>query len=64
MIIDLLLEYGRQIKQVETLGNVMPNKITKVNDNGFYVETNSSRGKYKTGKYESPYVLVKKEWIV
>ncbi|MGD6878417.1 AAA family ATPase [Bacillus infantis] len=50
--------------QVRTLSTNKPNRITNINDDGIFVETESSRQKYAEGKKPKPYSFIKFDFLV
>ncbi|MDM5187309.1 DUF3578 domain-containing protein [Bacillus sp. DX4.1] len=54
----LLIEWAKKIKQVNEIDTNKPNWITKIDDRGLYVETESSREKYERGDEAQPYFMI------
>lgn len=58
MLENLLIEFSRRLKQVNDITTNKPNWITKLDDKGLYVETESSREKYERGEESQPYFFI------
>ncbi|MFI8709592.1 MrcB family domain-containing protein [Bacillus sp. NPDC077411] len=58
MLEKLLIEFSRRIKQMNDVSTNKPNWITKIDDKGLYVETESSRERYERGEGSYPYFMV------
>src|SRR4051794_25037905 len=62
MLEKLLIELSKRIDQVTTLSTKKVNWIKSV-DHGIQVETESSRGKFKSGKKGEPYEFISSDFI-
>ncbi|MFD3447120.1 MrcB family domain-containing protein [Microbacteriaceae bacterium 4G12] len=58
MLENLLIEFSRRIKQINDIITNKPNWITKIDDKGLYIETESSREKYERGEESYPYFMI------
>ncbi len=63
MLEKLFIELGKQLDVVKTLSSNKPNWITKVDENGLYVETEASRLKYQNGEKENPWDIISFDFI-
>ncbi|MFD0769827.1 MrcB family domain-containing protein [Bacillus sp. CGMCC 1.60114] len=63
MLEKLPIEFPRKITQVNEITTNKPNWITKIDDKGLYVETESSREKYESGEESQPYFLITFEFL-
>jgi hypothetical protein len=63
MLTLILQELARKKDYIETLTSRKPNWITKVDDQGVYVETESSREKHSKGEKDKPWDLISHEFI-
>lgn len=54
MLERFLIDFAKTLKMIYTIGNDSPNWITKVTDEGIYIETESSRLKFKEGTTKEP----------
>ncbi|MBC6972776.1 DUF3578 domain-containing protein [Bacillus sp. Xin] len=54
----LLIEWAKKIKQVNEIDTNKSNWITKIDDKGLYVETESAREKYERGEILNPYFMI------
>jgi hypothetical protein len=59
----IIVEFSEIIKQVNTLSTNKPNWITKIDDKGLYVETESSREKHRRGEKPEPYFIITFEFL-
>ncbi|PEZ09163.1 restriction endonuclease [Bacillus sp. AFS018417] len=58
MLEKLLIEFSRKINQVNEITTNKPNWITKIDDKGLYIETESSRKRYESGEESQPYFMI------
>ncbi|WP_066050898.1 MrcB family domain-containing protein [Robertmurraya korlensis] len=58
MLDNIIIELVKRIKSVQTLSSKKENVISKVDDKGVYVETESSRTKYQSGNKTEPYEFI------
>ncbi|WP_235600467.1 McrB family protein [Aeribacillus pallidus] len=63
MLEKLLVELAKQIDCIYTLSSNNPNWITKVDSNGFYVETEKSREKFNNGEQDKPWEYIPFDFI-
>jgi hypothetical protein len=63
-IIQLFKRLAIHSKEIITLGSQSLNRITKVDDEGLYVETVLSREKYSKGEKNHPYDLVSYNFLI
>lgn len=61
---NFIFQFANRTETIYTLGRKAENKIVKVDSQGIYVETKSSRDKYASGETENPYRVIRKEWIL
>ena len=59
----LVLQYINQFKVVETRVTSQKNRITKIDDTGFYIETKASKEKYENGNKENSTELLSTTFI-
>ncbi|WP_242220362.1 MrcB family domain-containing protein [Bacillus cereus group sp. BfR-BA-01380] len=63
MLEKLLIEFSRRIKQVNDISTNKSNWITKIDNEGIYVETESSREKYERGEESHPHFRITFEFL-
>ncbi|MBS4178772.1 McrB family protein [Lederbergia citrea] len=59
-----IFQFAKKVGVIYTLAQNVPNHITKVDNEGLYVETKESRNKYVNGGKDKPYGIVKQEWVL
>ncbi|WP_078544800.1 McrB family protein [Litchfieldia alkalitelluris] len=64
MIRQLLRRFAEKTKEVTTLSTQKPNWITKVDETGLHVETQSSREKYSRGEKSRPYYYISFDFLM
>ncbi len=63
MLEKLLIELAKKVDCIYTLSSNNPNWITKVDSNGFYVETEKSREKFNNGEQDKPWEYIPFDFI-
>ncbi|TCN26314.1 MrcB family domain-containing protein [Mesobacillus foraminis] len=64
MLERIVLELSKRLKQVKTLSNKKENKITRRDEQGIYVETESSRTKYLRGEKDNSFEFISHKFII
>ncbi|TKC19126.1 MrcB family domain-containing protein [Robertmurraya kyonggiensis] len=64
MLETIILELVKRVRQAQTLGTKKLNIIAKTDKDGIYIETESSRLKFETGKNKEPYDLISKDFLL
>jgi MoxR-like ATPase len=55
---NIIIELVKRVKTIHTLTSKKENVITKIDDKGIYVETESSKSKYQSGNKTEPYEFI------
>ncbi len=63
MLEKILFELAKRTSVVKTLSSNKPNWITKVDENGIYVETEVSRQKHQNGEKTNPWDVISFDFI-
>lgn len=61
---QVVVELAKRIKQVTTLSTKKVNRISKYDESGIYVETESSRSKYEIGEKNTPFDYIKYDYLL
>ncbi|MGG2028727.1 DUF3578 domain-containing protein [Gottfriedia sp. S16(2024)] len=64
MIEKVFFEMAKRNNEIKTLGEKKINWITKVDDKGIYIETESSREKYNRGEKVNPFEIITFDYIL
>lgn len=64
MIEKIVVELSKRLRIVKTLSTKKENKITKFDEKGIYVETESSREKFQKGEKHEPYEFISFDFLL
>ncbi|MBM7655242.1 MrcB family domain-containing protein [Neobacillus cucumis] len=64
MLENIVIELSKRLSNVKTLSTKKENKISKVDQKGIYVETESSRSKFQNGEKQEPFEFISFDFIL